>query len=178
MRDIAEKTVKLRGFTYPEKVKKDMKYFGKYDLENGVWVVQTSFFIWYYFDIKQNKGKNAMLDAFILTKNSAPPGEGELYKEINIFGERFEIFYGYYEECERDNENIEPMPIYPDFIINPKFTKDGRPFVTKMQDACKYYKGKILTYKECADCEFYRHGEDFLGICMHEKNKIDGTGEK
>ena len=115
-----------------------------------------------------------MINSFVSDKIHPPPlKEGDLYKKIEIFGEIFEIYYGYYEKRERDNLQIEPMPIYPDFIINPKFTKDGYPFVTKMQDACAYYKGKPSKYSECAECEYYRHGDDFLGICSHGKNKSE-----
>ena len=115
-----------------------------------------------------------MINSFVSDKIHPPPlKEGDLYKKIEIFGEIFEIYYGYYEKRERDNPQIEPMPIYPDFIINPKFTKDGYPFVTKMQDACAYYKGKPSKYSECAECEYYRHGDDFLGICSHGKNKSE-----
>ena len=113
-----------------------------------------------------------MIDTFI-PGIARPPSksEGELYKRLEIFGRAFEIFYGYYEECERDNPQVEPMPIYPDFIINPQFTEDGHPFVTKMQDACGYYKGKISMYPECAECKHYRHGDDFLGICINESRR-------
>lgn len=113
-----------------------------------------------------------MSEPFVLSKINAPPqSEGALYRIIEIFGEVFEIYYGYYEECERENPNVEPMPIYPDFLINPQFTKDGYPFVTKMQDACRFYKGKPSKFSECAECSYYRHGDDFLGICGNDKNK-------
>ena len=113
-----------------------------------------------------------MTDTLILGRDSAPPqSEGKLYKSLDVFGQAFEIFYGYYEECERDNPHVDPMPIYPDFIINPQFTSDGYPFVTKMQDACGYYKGKISKYPECAECEHYRHGDDFLGICINDNRR-------
>jgi len=120
-----------------------------------------------------------MVNTFFSKATHPPhPNEGELYKSIEIFGHTFEIFYGYYEECERDNPNVEPMPIYPDFIINPQFTKDGYPFVTKMQDACLRYRGRPSKYPECAECEHYCHGDDFLGICTNEKNKITESGGK
>lgn len=97
--------------------------------------------------------------------------EGDLYKIINIQGHTFELYYGYYEEIERNNPAIEPMPIYPDFLKNPIYNNDDFPFVTKMQDACKHYKGKSGQFKECAECEHYLHGDDLIGICACHQNK-------
>ncbi len=109
----------------------------------------------------------------LLAKDVRTPvhNEGDLFKKIQVFGKSFEILYGYYEEYERQNFDIEPMPIYPDFLKSPKYTADGFPFVTKMQDGCKYYEGKPSRYKECAECEFYKHGDDFIGICISEHRK-------
>lgn len=97
--------------------------------------------------------------------------EGELYKILNIYGNVFEIKYGYYEECDRNNPVVEPMPIYPDFIKNPVYTDGGLPFVTKMQDACQHYIGKEITDKGCAECEHYKHGDELIGICTCFNNK-------
>lgn len=96
--------------------------------------------------------------------------EGDLYKIMTVCGETFEIRYGYYEEKERYGPFNEPIPIYPDFLENPLFTKDGYPFVTQMQDACEGYAGQS---KEdgCFGCKYYRHGEDLLGICIYGANK-------
>ncbi len=106
------------------------------------------------------------------TQTSTPTHkEGELYKIVNINGHIFELYYGYYEECERKNPDIEPMPIYPNFIKNPKYTNDDFAFVTKMQDACKHYKGKQGQFNECAECEHYLHGDDLIGICTCLNNK-------
>lgn len=99
--------------------------------------------------------------------------EGELYKIINLHGRVFEIRYGYYEECDRQNPIVKPMPIYPDLIKEPIFTNDGFRFVTKMQDACRYYKGKEVIDKGCAECEHYRHGAELIGVCSHIENKND-----
>ena len=58
------------------------------------------------------------------------------------------------------------MPIYPDFRQNPHYTKEGFPFATKMQDACSHYAGVNTDQPECAECIWYRHGQDLLGICL------------
>lgn len=102
--------------------------------------------------------------------NTPTHKEGELYKIVNISGHIFELYYGYYEECERKNPDVEPMPIYPNFFKNPEYTDEGFAFVTKMQDACKHYKGKPGQFNECAECENFLHGNDLIGICTCLKN--------
>ncbi len=103
--------------------------------------------------------------------------EGELYKIINLYGRVFEIKYGYYEECDRQNPIVRPMPIYPDFVKEPIFTQEGFRFTTKMQDVCQYYKGKDIVDKGCAECEHYRHGAELIGICGCKENMKDNCQE-
>lgn len=106
------------------------------------------------------------------TQNKVPPNrEGDLYKEFTLHGHTFSLYYGYYEERERENPAAEPMPIYPDFLKEPRYTADGFPFVTKMQDACKHYKGRRGKFSECAECEYYLHGDELLGLCVCPENK-------
>lgn len=115
----------------------------------------------------------------LFSHNSPPPvvpKEGDLYKILHIHGQRFELAYGYYEACERENPAIDPMPIYPDFIKNPRFTNEGYPFVTKMQDTCAHYDGKRSCFSECAECYYYSHGDDLLGVCVCPKNKREDNG--
>ena len=97
--------------------------------------------------------------------------EGELYKAISVEGRTFKLYYGYYEECERSNRYAEPIPIYPDFRNKPVFTSTGYAFVTKMQDACKHYIGADSPFSECAECAYYKHGDDLIGICTCPSNK-------
>ena len=99
------------------------------------------------------------------------PQEGTLYKVLNLHGQTFPLYYGYYEECERQNPAVEPMPIYPDFQKEPRYTQDGFPFVTKMQDRCMHYQGKDSQFSDCAECHHYLHGEELLGICICPKNR-------
>jgi hypothetical protein len=94
--------------------------------------------------------------------------DGDLYKTINVFGKRFDLRYGYYEEFERARG--EPIPIYPDFRENPVYTEDGHPFVTQMQDLCRHGESKFRDGC-CADCKYYKNGEDLVGICLCEKNR-------
>ena len=99
--------------------------------------------------------------------------EGELYKVVTTFGKTFELRYGYYEECDRQSPLCEPIVIYPDFLKEPAYTKEGTPFVTMMQDACKHYKGhaKRTPDTTCAECQHFRRGEEWFGLCTCPKNK-------
>ena len=97
--------------------------------------------------------------------------EGDLYKVLTAAGQSFSLYYGYYDERERANPYIEPMPIYPDFLSEPCYTAEGFPFVTKMQDACKHYVGVANGNEECAECIWYRNGEELLGTCACLENR-------
>lgn len=98
------------------------------------------------------------------------PKEGDLYACIEHEGSTFEIYYGYYEECDRQNPMVRPVPLYPDFTKRPQYDKEGYPFATEMQDACKYYVGK--TYDDgCYTCKHYRRVLDFIGVCACEQRR-------
>ena len=93
--------------------------------------------------------------------------DGDLYRVVELFGQRFELRYGYYEEYERHSG--EPVPIYPDFKKSPVYSEDGHPFVTQMQELCAHGESKF-TDGCCVDCKHYSHGDDLIGICTNEKN--------
>ena len=112
-----------------------------------------------------------MLKSILSSNGVATHSEGELYKRLEIYGCVFEIKYGYYEECDRANPLVEPMPIYPDFIKNPIYTADGFPCVTKMQDICMHYEGNDDVDNGCAECIYYKHGDELVGICTCGSNK-------
>lgn len=101
------------------------------------------------------------------------PGEGELFKVITAHGERFEIYYGYYEEIDRQNPNQEPMEMYPNFIEKPRYTDTGIPFVTAMQKPCGYFSGEQDEDDTCYQCSYYEKCEDLLGVCRcRERQRI------
>lgn len=104
--------------------------------------------------------------------------EGDLHKIIHVEGVSFPLHYGYYDECDRNNPLVDPMPIYPDFLENPQYTPQGFPFVTKMQDACSHYLGEANGCEECAECAWYRHGQELLGICCCPDNRRAGQETK
>lgn len=99
--------------------------------------------------------------------------EGELYKEVQLHGRAFTLYYGYYEECDRQNPLCEPIVIYPDFLKEPVYTDDGKPFVTMIQDACDKYEGnaKRTSDTACADCRYFERGEEWFGVCQHPRNQ-------
>ncbi len=105
--------------------------------------------------------------------NVPMPREGDLYKRITVSGKTFELYYGYYEEFER--EYNDPIPLYPDFSRQPCYTDDGEPIVTGMQDPCPYYNGKE-SGDSCASCRFFENREELFGICTCPKNKKDAQG--
>ncbi len=101
--------------------------------------------------------------------------EGELYKEIQIDQHRFRLVYGYYEDYERESSFNEPMPLYPDFKKEPRYTESGIPLVTAMQDVCGRYQGREAG-DSCADCIYFQKNEDLFGFCFcplnsNEENK-------
>lgn len=105
-----------------------------------------------------------------IESQSVTPKEGDLYKEVNLFGKTFKLVYGYYEDFERESSDSEPIPIYPDFIKNPLYTEDGIPFVTAMQDICEHYVG-IRDGDSCAECIHFQKCEELFGLCDCSKRR-------
>ena len=109
----------------------------------------------------------------MLKQPNIPPKEGDLFKVIHLHGKTFEIRYGFYEECDRNNLYAEPIEIYPDFLKQPQYTDRGFPFVTAMQNPCTYFAGPKDDDSTCEDCTYYRYGEELLGICICPVNRKD-----
>ena len=114
-----------------------------------------------------------MLRHLISQEQAATPAptEGQLYKLVQIQGHSFPLIYGYYEECDRMNPAMEPMPIYPDFRKEPCYTDDGFPFVTQMQDVCRHHQGKRGVCQECAECLYYMQCDELIGVCTCPANR-------
>ena len=102
------------------------------------------------------------------------PNEGELYKTVELHGKTFPLYYGYYEDCDRENPLCVPIPIYPDFQKTPVYTDKGYPFVTMMQDACRHYTGDAEHTPDttCADCIYFESGKEWFGICQCLHNRV------
>lgn len=107
----------------------------------------------------------------LFKQNKKNKSEGDLYKVLQVHGTAFPLYYGYYEDFERNSLSAEPIPIYPDFLKIPKYTRDGYPFVTKMQDACTHYQGNGFDSNECGECIYFEPGQELIGICICPKNK-------
>ncbi len=106
------------------------------------------------------------------SENVPAPKEGDLYKEVTVFGTTFRLLYGYYENFERESPFNDPLPIYPDFIKNPHYTKEGHPLVTAMQNACPHYSKPEDEDSSCSDCVFFQKGEELFGLCQCPQNKL------
>ena len=120
----------------------------------------------FYFAQKEDFMLRTLLQNDIETKESAKK-EGELFRSVTTYGKTFELRYGYYGEKDRENPLCEPVPIYPDFVREPIYTDEGKPFVTMMQDACENYKGSARRSPDttCAECRYFERGEEWFGVC-------------
>lgn len=109
---------------------------------------------------------------FSLSLDTGQPShrEGDLYKVIELHGKSFEIRYGYYEDIDRQ---YEPYEIYPDFKKQPVYTEDGSPFVTLMQESCKYYKnvGNDSDH-DCSSCVYMERGDELIAVCRCPYNRL------
>ena len=94
--------------------------------------------------------------------------EGELYRIIEAHDRKFELYYGYYDEADRQNPDIPPMEMYPDFLRFPVYKKSGEPFVTAMQPPCEHFKGEADEDNTCYQCAHYERCEELLGVCTCE----------
>jgi len=105
------------------------------------------------------------------------PREGDIHEVVCVGGHCFTIRYGYYSEQERGN--TDPIPIYPCFITEPHYTEDGRPLVTRIQDACEHYCVGNENDGDgwCADCIHCHITHDEIGICqnLHRRKPMPGT---
>ena len=98
-------------------------------------------------------------------QNGSLHKEGDLYKIIEAHGKTFNIYYGYYDESDRQNPKVFPMEMYPNFIKSPVYTDEGVPFVTAMQPPCKYFRGEADVDNTCYQCCLFERCEDLLGLC-------------
>ena len=102
-----------------------------------------------------------------ITPQASGPGrkEGDLYKVVTAYGRTFELYYGYYEEADKNNPYVEPMEMYPNFIDNPVYTDEGVPFATALQKPCQHFKGEADDDNTCYQCAHYEKCEELLGVC-------------
>ena len=99
--------------------------------------------------------------------------EGDLYRIIEIEGKRFEIYYGYESESERQH-GWEPTPLYPNFTEQPQYTKEGVPFAVAYSEVCAHYAPVQREAEDewCAGCAHFDKREDVIGLCRCPKNLV------
>ena len=98
------------------------------------------------------------------------PKEGELYDVVSVYGKTFEIYYGYYEDYERNSKYNEPVPIYPDLFSFPEYDGDGNRIVTQMQISCENYSGSA-DEDSCGKCVHFKRGKNLFGLCRQDSTK-------
>ena len=100
------------------------------------------------------------------------PKEGDLYKIIKIGGHTFSIYYGYYGEEERLQNDI--MPIFPDLHQEKYYDEEGYRIMYALDDGCEHFDHKQEGYpsKWCLTCVLFPQEEDIdLGICKCEARR-------
>lgn len=65
---------------------------------------------------------------------------------------------------------------YPDFSEQPRYTVNGRPWMTAMQDGCMHGEersGEKNGSPDCGSCRYFlsEQSGDLIGICINEKNR-------
>lgn len=99
------------------------------------------------------------------------PEEGDLYEVVTVGGHVFTIRYGYYSD--QDRANTDPIPIYPCFLTTPRYDPEGKPLITRIQDACEHYHANDGEGDGwCADCIHCAISHREIGICQCEHRSI------
>lgn len=101
-----------------------------------------------------------------MIRNLTFPREGDLFAVYTVEDLSFEIRYGYHEERERGR--VEPLPIFPDMVAFPVYTRRGIPVTTYVQAPCKHYAPFQRSAPEewCGDCLHYDGGREKMGRCL------------
>ena len=96
--------------------------------------------------------------------------EGDLYQSVEIYGKVFDIYYGYYDDFERNSKYNDPVPVYPDLATNPEYNDEAYRIVTQMQIACDDYSGKH-SEDRCGLCSHFEKGSNLFGLCTCENQR-------
>lgn len=101
------------------------------------------------------------------------PTEGDLYKVYTIDNLSFEIRYGYHVENERGR--VEPLPIFPDMVADPVYTRSGIPVTAYVQAPCGHYAPRHHAHPEewCGDCLHYGGGREKMGCCLCPERRLE-----
>lgn len=98
-------------------------------------------------------------------------------KKVRIFcfhDDELEVLFAYNDECEKY------FGEYPDFEETPRFTRNGRPWVNAVQDACVHGISQHHPHAQCMDCSscVFFHKEipdDLIGVCDNEHKRAQPT---
>lgn len=105
------------------------------------------------------------------------PKEGQIYKSLTVGGHDFELKYGYYESHER--ELCPPVVIFPDLHRTPRYSPEGYPLVTQIQDPCRHYKEQSQAGEHwCGDCFYFTGEHREIGICRCPAHRLTVEGGK
>ena len=105
--------------------------------------------------------------------NPILPKEGDLYRICTVEDISFEIRYGYYAEDERGR--VEPLPVYPDMVAKPIYTRSGSPVTAYIQAPCHHYEPRQPSEPEewCGDCLHYDGGREKMGRCLCPERRLE-----
>lgn len=94
------------------------------------------------------------------------PGEGDLFGIYTVEDLTFEIRYGYHAENERGR--VDPLPIFPDMVSVPVYTKNGIPVTACVQAPCRHYRPRNPDHPEewCGDCLHYGGKREKMARCL------------
>ena len=101
-----------------------------------------------------------------MIRNQTFPREGDLFGIYTVDDLSFEIRYGYHAENERGR--VEPLPIFPDMVASPAYTRGGLPVTAYVQSPCDHYRPRHQVCPEewCGDCLHYGGGREKMGHCL------------
>lgn len=85
-------------------------------------------------------------------------------------GDTCEVLFIYDSQCQRH------FGEYPDFEESPRYTGNGWPWVTAMQESCQHSINKYDFQERCMDCGSCQYfvqeqDHDLIGICYHENQR-------
>lgn len=108
-----------------------------------------------------------------IMENTTSPQEGDLFRIYTVDGLSFQIRYGYHAENERGR--VEPLPIFPDLLSEPVYTRCGIPVTSYIQAPCIHYTPRHPDHPEewCGDCIHYDAGQEKMGRCLCPERKLE-----
>ena len=99
--------------------------------------------------------------------------EASLTKTFCLDGDQCQVIFVYDPMCGKY------FGEYPDFEETPRYTPGGHPWVTAMQEGCRYSVNRYAEGRRCMDCGsclYYQQEQegDLIGICIHSQQR-DGN---